>query len=71
MRTGPKTTFSDLITILFDRSPQEQFLIPMAASLTFGILFATAITLFLVPATYVAAKNIRNLLKQRQQDHSS
>lgn len=53
------TTFAGLLPILFDRSLQAQFLIPMAASLAFGILFATAITLFLVPSAYVAAEEIR------------
>lgn len=53
------TTFVGLVPILFDRSLQAQFLIPMAASLAFGILFATAITLFLVPAAYVAAEEIK------------
>ena len=32
---------------------QAQFVIPMAFSLGFGILFATVITLFLVPALYL------------------
>ena len=59
------TTFAGLVPILFDRSLQAQFLIPMAASLAFGILFATAITLFLIPAAYLAAEDIRALLKRR------
>jgi multidrug efflux pump subunit AcrB len=53
------TTFAGLLPILFDRSLQAQFLIPMAASLAFGILFATAITLYLIPAAYVAAEEIK------------
>jgi multidrug efflux pump subunit AcrB len=53
------TTFAGLVPILFDRSLQAQFLIPMAVSLAFGILFATAITLFLIPAAYVAAEDLR------------
>jgi multidrug efflux pump subunit AcrB len=56
------TTFAGLFPILFDPSLQAQFLIPMAASLAFGILFATAITLYLVPASYVAAEEIKALL---------
>lgn len=56
------TTFAGLFPILFDRSLQAQFLIPMAASLAFGILFATAITLYLIPAAYVAAEETRALL---------
>ena len=56
------TTFAGLLPILFDRSLQAQFLIPMAASLAFGIVFATVITLFLIPSAYVAAEEIRGLL---------
>jgi Cu/Ag efflux pump CusA len=36
-----------------ETSMQAQFVIPMAISLGFGILFATVITLFLVPALYL------------------
>ncbi|MCP5533566.1 MAG: efflux RND transporter permease subunit [Akkermansiaceae bacterium] len=56
------TTFAGLLPILFDRSLQAQFLIPMAASLAFGILFATTITLFLIPSAYIAAEEIRGVL---------
>ncbi|MBG7606982.1 MAG: efflux RND transporter permease subunit [Verrucomicrobia bacterium] len=53
------TTFAGLMPLIFDRSLQAQFLIPMAVSLAFGILFATAITLFLIPCSYLAAEEIR------------
>jgi len=53
------TTFVGLVPLLFDPSLQAQFLIPMATSLAFGILFATVITLFLIPTTYLAAEEIR------------
>ncbi|MDP4648152.1 MAG: efflux RND transporter permease subunit [Akkermansiaceae bacterium] len=56
------TTFAGLMPLLFDPSLQAQFLIPMATSLAFGILFATAITLYLIPSAYVAAEEIRELL---------
>jgi multidrug efflux pump subunit AcrB len=46
------TTFAGLLPLLFETSLQAQFLIPMATSLSFGVLFATAMTLFLVPACY-------------------
>ena len=46
------TTFAGLLPILFETSLQAQFLIPMAISLSFGVLFATFITLILVPAFY-------------------
>lgn len=54
------TTFAGLVPLLFDRSLQGQFLIPMAASLAFGLLFATVITLFLVPAAYLAAEDVKS-----------
>lgn len=56
------TTFAGLLPILFDRSLQAQFLIPMAASLAFGILFATAITLYLIPSSYLVAEDVRGQL---------
>ncbi len=47
------TTAAGLIPIMFETSVQAQFVIPMAISLSFGILFATVITLFLIPALYL------------------
>ncbi len=46
------TTFFGLVPILSETSTQAQMIIPMAISLAFGILFATVITLILVPALY-------------------
>jgi multidrug efflux pump subunit AcrB len=48
------TTFIGLTPILFETSVQAQFLIPMVASLAFGVLFATAVTLLFVPCLYMA-----------------
>jgi multidrug efflux pump subunit AcrB len=47
------TTAAGLLPIMLETSMQAQFVIPMAISLGFGILFATVITLFLVPALYL------------------
>ncbi len=47
------TTFFGLIPMILETSMQARFLIPMAVSLGFGIIFATFITLLLVPAGYV------------------
>ncbi len=47
------TTFVGLFPILLERSLQAKFLIPMATSLSFGVLFATLITLLLVPSLYL------------------
>ena len=43
------TTFFGLMPLIFEKSTQAQFLIPMAVSLGFGIMFATLITLILIP----------------------
>jgi multidrug efflux pump subunit AcrB len=47
------TTFLGLVPMLLERSAQAQFMIPMAISLAFGIVFATIITLLLVPSLYM------------------
>jgi multidrug efflux pump subunit AcrB len=47
------TTAAGLMPIMLEKSVQAQFVIPMAISLSFGIVFATVITLFLIPALYV------------------
>ena len=57
------TTFFGLLPLLFEKSLQAQFLIPMAISLSFGVLFATAITLFLVPCVYCVIQDTQRLLK--------
>ncbi len=54
------TTFVGLTPILLEKSLQAQFLIPMATSLAFGILFATFITLFLVPALYLMLEDLKS-----------
>jgi multidrug efflux pump subunit AcrB len=53
------TTFCGLIPLLFGQQTQEKFLIPMAISLGFGILFATLITLVLVPVNYVLVERLK------------
>lgn len=47
------TTFGGLAPMIFETSMQARFLIPMAISLGYGILFATMITLVLVPCLYM------------------
>jgi multidrug efflux pump subunit AcrB len=47
------TTFVGLIPLMTDSDPETFMFIPMAISLAFGVLFATAITLFLVPSLYL------------------
>lgn len=55
------TTFAGLTPILLERSIQAQFLIPMAISLGFGVLFGTGITLLLVPSLYMILEDMYNL----------
>jgi multidrug efflux pump subunit AcrB len=57
------TTFGGLSPMIFETSRQARFLIPMALSLGFGILFATMITLVLVPSLYLIVEDIRQLIK--------
>ena len=47
------TTFVGLVPLILEKSTQAKFIIPMAVSLSFGVLFATAITLLLVPVSYI------------------
>ena len=47
------TTFLGLTPLLLEKSVQAQFLVPMAISLGFGVIFATLITLILVPVSYL------------------
>lgn len=55
------TTFFGLMPLIFEKSTQAQFLIPMAVSLGFGIMFATLITLVLIPCNYVILEDIKGL----------
>ncbi|WP_143872017.1 efflux RND transporter permease subunit [Catenovulum sediminis] len=54
------TTFLGLLPLILDQSSQAQFLVPMAVSLGFGILFAPFVTLFLVPINYLMLQNALN-----------
>lgn len=56
------TTFFGLTPMIFETSVQAQFLIPMAISLGYGIMFATGITLLLIPTLYIVLEDIRSLL---------
>ena len=55
------TTFFGLVPIMFERSMQAAFLVPMAVSLAFGVLFATFITLLLVPISYMILDDFRRM----------
>jgi multidrug efflux pump subunit AcrB len=51
------TTFMGLLPMLLERSLQAQFLVPLAISLAFGVVFATVVTLFIVPASYLVLED--------------
>jgi len=57
------TTFIGLMPLLFEKATQAQFLIPMAVSLGFGIIFATLITLLLVPVNYLLMERFQGWFK--------
>jgi multidrug efflux pump subunit AcrB len=55
------TTFFGLMPILLETSVTAQIVIPMAISLAFGILFATIITLVLIPCLYLILDDLKHL----------
>ncbi len=55
------TTFGGLMPIIFETERQARFLIPMAISLGFGILFSTFITLLFIPILYVILEDVFNI----------
>jgi len=55
------TTFFGLVPMILEKSLQARFLIPMAVSLAFGIIFATMITLLLVPSLYMILEDVKGL----------
>jgi multidrug efflux pump subunit AcrB len=57
------TTFVGLVPLMFEKSTQAQFLIPMGVSLGFGILFATSVTLFLVPMNYLVLEDLKRFCR--------
>ena len=65
------TTFMGLMPIVFERSLQAQIVIPMAISLAFGILFATVITLLLVPSLYLMLDDIKSVFTGKNTSDTS
>jgi len=55
------TSFIGLLPMLLEQSFETQFLKPMAISISFGVLFATAISLLLVPALYLLRSDAKQL----------
>jgi multidrug efflux pump subunit AcrB len=58
------TTFVGLLPLMLNKSVQAQFLVPMAVSLSFGVMFATAVTLLVVPSGYLILHDIGNLFRR-------
>ena len=56
------TTFLGLLPIQLETSIQSEFVKPMAISVAFGVLFATFVTLILVPVIYFIAKDLEHLV---------
>ena len=63
------TTFVGLMPIMSETSIQAQFLIPMVISLAFGVLFATGVTLLLVPCLYLLGGQVSEHWSNRRRPH--
>ncbi|MCW3171933.1 efflux RND transporter permease subunit [Shewanella subflava] len=58
------TTFIGLVPIMAETSMQAQMVIPMAVSLAFGVLFATVVTLCLIPCLYIAIEDSKTMMRK-------
>jgi len=63
------TTIAGLLPLLFETSLQAQFLIPMAVSISFGLMFTTFLVLFLVPSLLSAMEDL--LQRRREGDQAA
>jgi multidrug efflux pump subunit AcrB len=59
------TTCASLTPLLLERSVQAMFLVPMGVSLAFGVLFATTVSLVLVPSGYLIMEDILGLFRRK------
>ncbi|MDF4290319.1 efflux RND transporter permease subunit, partial [Vibrio parahaemolyticus] len=57
------TTFAGVLPIMFETSLQARFVIPMAVALGFAVLYATVLTLVLVPCLYLMLEDIKNIFR--------
>ena len=62
------TTFGGLTPIILETSSQAFYLIPMAISLGFGIVFATSIILVIVPCLYMALEDVKKFIKRKRKN---
>ena len=58
------TTAAGLAPIIFLRSEQGQFLVPMAVSVAFGLMFGTFITLLILPSALFVINDLRAIVKK-------
>lgn len=65
------TTFAGLAPMIFEPSVQARFLIPMAISLGYGILFTTGVVLLLMPVLFVMYHDLRALFGRDKADMAS
>jgi multidrug efflux pump subunit AcrB len=61
------TTAAGLAPLIFEKSEGGQFLVPMAVSVAFGLIFGTFITLFMLPSALVAIEDLKNIGKRTSQ----
>jgi multidrug efflux pump subunit AcrB len=65
------TTFFGLSPLMLNKSVQAQFLVPMAVSLSFGVLFATLVTLLVVPSSYLILDDLGTMLRKSREKLSA
>jgi multidrug efflux pump subunit AcrB len=65
------TTALGLAPLLFETSPQAQFLIPMAVSLGFGIVISGFMVLFVTPSVAVITEDLRRIFSAKRQETAS
>ena len=65
------TTALGLAPLLFETSPQAQFLIPMAVSLGFGIVISGFMVLFVTPSVAVITEDLRRLVGSNPRETAS
>ena len=65
------TTFVGLLPLMLNTSVQAQFLVPMAVSLAFGVLFSTVVTLLVVPSGYLVLNDFKMWLTSKNQPAKS
>lgn len=61
------TTFAGVLPIMFETSLQARFVIPMAVGLGFAVIYATLVTLLLVPSLYMILEDLRKPFRYLRQ----